>query len=227
MNPATIESVSSGVLPSSRIGEVAASELFGVWPALLAGKQRIVASGSTAHHHYLRLAPVAGPGASGPVDEVQRGRIERVLLGDPQKAVACETGCSVSTVATQVSTWLRAWGLEHGSSRVPALLVWLLHALRGGSSLALWLERGSELGDGLAVRTARVELTLVRDLSPSELAVAVAMVEGKTHLQIAAERATSLRTVANQVATVYRKLGVSGRLELLAYLARVSAAARP
>lgn len=53
-------------------------------------------------------------------------------------------------------------------------------------------------------------------LTEAELEVARLAVEGLDNKSIAARRGTSVRTVANQLASVYRKLGVSSRAELAA-----------
>jgi DNA-binding CsgD family transcriptional regulator len=62
--------------------------------------------------------------------------------------------------------------------------------------------------------------TLPRDvrarLTPAELAVALLLLEGKTYEEIAAARRRAVRTIANQVASVFRKLGISSRSQLVA-----------
>jgi DNA-binding NarL/FixJ family response regulator len=57
---------------------------------------------------------------------------------------------------------------------------------------------------------------LPTSLSPAEREVACALLRGRTNAEIAAERGTSLRTVANQVASILLKAGVRSRSELLA-----------
>ena len=52
-------------------------------------------------------------------------------------------------------------------------------------------------------------------LSPAETAIAMAVFAGKSNASIAADRRTSLNTVANQLRSIYQKLGVSGRRELI------------
>jgi DNA-binding CsgD family transcriptional regulator len=52
-------------------------------------------------------------------------------------------------------------------------------------------------------------------LTPAESEVASFVVAGRTNAEIAALRGTSVRTAANQVATLFRKLGVRSRLELV------------
>jgi DNA-binding CsgD family transcriptional regulator len=52
-------------------------------------------------------------------------------------------------------------------------------------------------------------------LTPAESEVIVHVLAGRTNAEIAAARGTSTRTVANQVASLFRKLGVASRLELV------------
>jgi DNA-binding CsgD family transcriptional regulator len=52
-------------------------------------------------------------------------------------------------------------------------------------------------------------------LSAAEREVARAALEGRSNAEIAALRGTSVRTVANQLQSIFRKLGVSGRTELI------------
>ena len=63
-------------------------------------------------------------------------------------------------------------------------------------------------------------------LTRAESEVARALIEGKSNDAIARARGTSVRTVANQVASVYRKLGVQSRAELVATSALVAASGR-
>lgn len=51
-------------------------------------------------------------------------------------------------------------------------------------------------------------------LSPAETEVALLALSGHTNSQIAEKRGTSSRTVANQMASLLRKLGLSSRREL-------------
>jgi DNA-binding CsgD family transcriptional regulator len=53
-------------------------------------------------------------------------------------------------------------------------------------------------------------------LTPSEREVAAAAVAGRSNAAIAAARGCSARTVANQLASIYRKLGINSRGELAA-----------
>lgn len=53
-------------------------------------------------------------------------------------------------------------------------------------------------------------------LSPAEREVSLLALQGLPNLEIAKIRGASPRTIANQLATVYRKLGAKGRRELRA-----------
>lgn len=192
-------------------------DLAGLWPALVSGRAQIIESGSTPAQRYLRLAAASESRVRTRVPEHRIRMFERVLLGESQKVVALEAGCSTSTVATAVSRCLRAMGLNCRCSGIPALLVLLLHVLHGRTRrVALTVER---LPDNAVHIVLGDRLENYSDhLSAGEAAVVRLLVEGKTHAEIARWRRTSTRTVANQIASVYRKLGVSGRMELLCHL---------
>jgi DNA-binding NarL/FixJ family response regulator len=55
---------------------------------------------------------------------------------------------------------------------------------------------------------------LTEQLTEAEAQVATLAVDGLTNAAIAEQRGTSLRTVANQMASILRKLGVQSRREL-------------
>jgi len=58
--------------------------------------------------------------------------------------------------------------------------------------------------------------TILPELTAAESEVAALALGGSSNEEIAHERASSSRTVANQVASVFRKLGVTSRAELAA-----------
>jgi DNA-binding NarL/FixJ family response regulator len=65
-------------------------------------------------------------------------------------------------------------------------------------------------------------------LSGSEAAIAREILAGRSNAEIARRRGTAIRTIANQIASIYRKLGVRSRLELgLFALAGRQAVPRP
>lgn len=56
------------------------------------------------------------------------------------------------------------------------------------------------------------------ELTPVEREVAELLLGGASYREIAARRGRSVRTIAKQVASVFKKLGVSSRSELAAVL---------
>jgi DNA-binding NarL/FixJ family response regulator len=59
-------------------------------------------------------------------------------------------------------------------------------------------------------------------LTAAERKVAHAVISGATNEEIASSRASSVRTVAHQVASIYAKMGVSSRAELASKLASLT-----
>jgi DNA-binding CsgD family transcriptional regulator len=57
------------------------------------------------------------------------------------------------------------------------------------------------------------------ELTGAEADLLARLLQGASNRDIAAARGTSVRTVASQLASLYRKLGVRGRTELLAMTA--------
>jgi DNA-binding NarL/FixJ family response regulator len=64
-------------------------------------------------------------------------------------------------------------------------------------------------------------------LSPAEREVATLAAAGWTNAAISVHRGTSDRTVANQMASIFRKLGVSSRQELAAHIVSTTSRPRP
>ncbi len=68
----------------------------------------------------------------------------------------------------------------------------------------------------LVVLTMPVLATHTLELSGAERHVLALILEGKSNASIAGVRGTAVRTVANQVTSIFRKLGVASRAELAA-----------
>lgn len=77
----------------------------------------------------------------------------------------------------------------------------------------------SDDGDVVILSFAIPEGERPSALSPVESEVVALLLKGYSNREIARLRGTSVRTVANQVASVFRKLGVRSRLELVAHAA--------
>lgn len=129
-------------------------------------------------------------------------RVVTAMLGDvPVKALADELGISEATFSRHASSALRKLGV---GSRGELILVvgaigWLGIPPSGETFRFVWeLQR----------------LLAARGLTPAESALVPLLVTGCSDARIAEVRGTARRTVANQCASIYRKLGVSTRHEL-------------
>jgi DNA-binding NarL/FixJ family response regulator len=154
--------------------------------------------------------------------ELRLSRRELAVLaaaesGVANKLVALEQSLACSTVSESLQTAIGKLGfvgrteflkvmacLRSGVSRQGVRLV-------GGIELCWVLLPVQALGQELRLTTA-------------ERQVVTGVLNGRTNAAIARARRTSSRTVANQLAAVYRKLGVSSRWELTAQLGRASMA---
>lgn len=78
-----------------------------------------------------------------------------------------------------------------------------------------------ECGEGVfhVISYQRSELPASANLSDAERVVAGLLIDGLRPQAIAAQRGTSLRTTRNQIASVYRKVGVCSLGELVAQCA--------
>jgi DNA-binding CsgD family transcriptional regulator len=74
----------------------------------------------------------------------------------------------------------------------------------------------SRVADVIVFSARAVELPA--SLSVSERAIASLLIGGRSNAEIAVARATSTKTVANQLYAMYRKLGVDSREQLVAAL---------
>jgi DNA-binding NarL/FixJ family response regulator len=76
-------------------------------------------------------------------------------------------------------------------------------------------------GEELAVLSHRLDSPAsLAGLTEAERQVAADVIDGFTNEQIATRRGTSSRTIAKQVASIFRKLGVGSRRQLFAKMKR-------
>jgi DNA-binding CsgD family transcriptional regulator len=190
----------------------------GLWGALADGTVRIRHTTFTPTHAGFILERTEYRALHAP-GERNLSILERVLLEADQKVVAAEYGLEVSTVTSALRQVLGFFGLSCLPSRVPPLLAMAAHASKHPERpFAAWQVelRGSE--SFFEVRARRPEWSLAGRASPAELAVVGLLMEGKTYADIARARSTSVRTVANQMAAIFRRHHVSGRTELVRWL---------
>lgn len=157
-----------------------------------------------------------------PVREPRRLSDERQLLlrrslsGESQKAIAIGGHRASSTVCAQLSGTLSSIGLTGRWRR--GLLLFAMAANALAASFPLYTNTHDFTWRGRRWRSfgaERPNLEFHTQASPAEVAVGQLLVEGLTHVEIAEQRKTSIRTVANQIGALFKKHGVSGRGELV------------
>jgi DNA-binding CsgD family transcriptional regulator len=192
-------------------------DLSQLWNALCTGSWRVFDAFSSDERCYALLEQPADNRRQR-VQGVRLSMFESVLLGQSPKVVSIDLRVSPSTVAAAIRSCLRTMGLRYRVSNLPVLLVMAARAARSSRSTSVSGRIARLEHDGGArwvVSIERPDLTFPAQLSSAELAVVRQLVQGSSHAQISRVRGTSTRTVANQLSTAFRKLGVSGRGELV------------
>jgi DNA-binding NarL/FixJ family response regulator len=191
-----------------------------VWQELRAGQCQIVDSFITEERYYLLLSPPRDGKQRLALSDRRRSLLEGVLCGQSIKALAFDFGLSQSTVFHEAKAALYQLGMECTPCRVNPLVTMLARAaldnqLSRSAKIACFADTETMFR---VVGTARPDVRLAPILSPAEFAVIRGLIEGRNYLEIAANRGTSTRTVANQLAAAFRRLGVSGRGSLLNHI---------
>lgn len=199
-------------------------ELGRLWQELCRGHWRFRDTFTTDERYFAIILPVAAPARA--MDWRKLQVLESILLGTPPKVVAIESRRSFSSITTNAQECLRWMGLPRRAGHVSVLLTMAARALhRPGSGPQFG--RISELSlDGqraFVISALRPDLRFPVPLSSAEAAVVRSLLAGKTYAQISGARATSPRTVANQIGTAFKKLGVSGRRATIERLLQHSA----
>lgn len=192
-----------------------------VWYDLVAGNSKIVDAFFSTDRCYLVLTSAQAVPPAKERRTLDLRVLERLATGTPQKVVSADLGISASSVTTSASHYLNFLGICCRPSKIPVLLVMLACASATGRALRDARMSVVEL-DGKrfhGISSPRPELTTAHVLSKAQLEAVSLLIEGRPHAQIAEARRTSMRTVANQLASAYQRLGVSGRGELMRALA--------
>ena len=198
--------------------------LSALWTELISGFCRVEESAFTAHSCSVVVS--RGHRFSGderaPLPERDTEILERALVEGVRKSVAADFKLCPSSVAEILRRCFAFMGLSCWPSRIPLLLVMAAHAKR-----KLDCQRAAKLVLAQNQQFLRQSISAVRPdpelsawLSPAEYAVTRLLIEGKSYAEMATLRQTSKRTVANQLASAFHRLGISGRAELLCSLAQ-------
>jgi DNA-binding NarL/FixJ family response regulator len=187
-----------------------------LWRELVSGNSRVIDGFFSAERCYLVVASVPAAHAVA-MDDRRKEILEAVLGGVLQKNIAIEMRLAPSTVALNSRLALRSLGVSSKPSRAHPLLMFAAKAvIRAPLALARCAKFSAPDGCELRVIGApRPDRELSSALPRAELAVIRALVEGLSYVEIARQRGTSTRTIANQITAVFRRLRVSGRNELV------------
>lgn len=186
------------------------------WRDLIEGRADLADGFSTDTEAFLALGPpvLHRCALSARHTEV----LVRTMLGERSKVLAIEFDVSASTVAGLLKRSVQLLGWKDRPSALPVGLLALADSAQGHLRPGLRLYTGT-LPDGSPCRVLRTPLApLSGMLSRAVREVVRLHVAGKSYVEIAAHRATSTRTVANQLSTAFRILRVSGRNELRHYV---------
>ncbi len=161
-----------------------------MWPSMVSGQWTLVEREERDGKHVVEAhanVPRRPPLAD--LTPLERACAELVRRGHGNKQIAYALGLSLGTVGSTLTTTMRKLGVR---SRVGLI----------------------SLGD--APSLADVERVLGNTATPAEIAVAALAVAGMSNAQIAHQRGVAPRTIANQLATLFGRLGISSRSELAA-----------
>lgn len=173
-----------------------------LWRGLYAGRWSLVEHHDTDGRRFL-LARRNDPEPHAPVPLTRRQRqvLFYASVGWSYKQIAYALGLSSEgSISIHLSSALRKMGMASRAELIRVTSQWAA-ALAGASGPS-----PSE-----------------RELTPAEREVAEQVFAGSSNRQIAKQRGVSERTIANQLASIYRKLGLQDRHELVRWLSsRVS-----
>jgi DNA-binding NarL/FixJ family response regulator len=187
------------------------------WQEVFSGARFLVNSFSVGQRSYgtfrtrpLHERPLARIGAR------KLAILERMLMGESQKAIAIDLGVGDSCIAAILADCRRRLGVDGRSCAFPLILV-LLSQSGAGSPSPLWQSAGLE-PEEILVSLPRPNTAPLSVLTRAEREVLACLIEGRTLQEIARQRKACSRTVANQLATARKKLHVSGRFDLVRLL---------
>lgn len=193
------------------------ADLAGVWTSLINGEEVISECFFTDTRCGLVLAPARNSQAgarTGLVTEGQRIVVEQVLRGTCQSAIAIELDVAPSTVALRAKKGLARLGVRTRPLQAHPLLMLAACVASGAAPTPYATEEpGGEQKRVIAM--PRPELCLSHTMPRAQLETVALLVEGRTYANIAQRRSTATRTTANQLATAFQTLRVSGRLQLI------------
>jgi DNA-binding NarL/FixJ family response regulator len=197
------------------------------WRELIQGSSIVIGSFFSSARCGLLLS------SSHPRERSLSGRrleiLESVLCGVGQNCVAIDLNLAPSTVALNARQALESLGVSGRPSRVHPLLMLAAKAGRERTLASGSLSFVSTpFGEVQVIGIPRPGRRLLGVVPAAELEVISLLIEGCCYAEIAKRRGTAERTIANQIAAVFKRLNVSGRSDLIQRLFELDGiAARP
>jgi len=191
-----------------------------LWDDLACGKLAIRSVEHTEQRCSLTVERLGRAPGIAPLMERRLRILQRVLLGESPKEIAYALDLAVSTIALACRDCLETMGAKTCSLRSPLALVMAAHAAAGVECAKATMREHQSNPEMFVVSVERLDLRLASKLSAAEYQVVRLLVEGYAYAQMAELRGGSVRTIANQIASAFRKLGVSGRSSMMASLVR-------
>jgi DNA-binding NarL/FixJ family response regulator len=178
-----------------------------LWPALVAGRWSLLDAFTGAGMRY--IVAFENPAEAATLRALslrEQSVLELTLAGRSGKWIGLELRLSESAVTRTLRTALRRIGVADAAT------------LAGVRTARFHPLEGLNLGVDLALAQLTPAAPSQVSLSDAERAIVTSILDGKRVAAIAQERGTSIRTVAHQITSTYKKLGISSRRELLALL---------
>lgn len=176
-----------------------------LWHGLVAGRWSLVDHFDHDGKRFL-VAIENAPGVDTPALRPRESAAVRLASeGNAPKEIAYALGISASNARALLATGLRKLGLRRRAE---------LHRLDFDAGSLHELPVPGVRVAALPMRPARVPAPVRGSLTPAERAVCELLQRGATNREIARARGTSERTVAHQVETILRKLGVRSRADV-------------
>lgn len=202
------------------------------WSSLWDGEWRVLGHGTVASSHTIVCSPAPCHPRTPLLSRDETVVVAGWAKGVPLKAIASDLGRSVARVRELLASVKRKLML-----RSDAPLVFLFGVSERGDAfpephvpppdgMKATIE-GDAPGERLILRYRCPTWRLPQALSAAERSVVLDLLDGASRRDIALSRGTSPRTVANQMASIFRKLRVGLRVELLAVLRPPIQAGRP
>ncbi|HET7544099.1 MAG TPA: LuxR C-terminal-related transcriptional regulator [Polyangiaceae bacterium] len=216
MNTASLVKLRREQAAASDLSSAEQSCLAELWRGLVSGSSRVVDGFFSDERCYLVVRQSACRG-----EELSGRRLailEQILRSGYQLCVAIDLQLAPSTITSSARSALETLGASGRPSRVHPII--MLAAIAAGNGTRRLANRSTMIEEASSLQVWSIPRPELRcaSLSPAELAVVKCLVEGLSYEEIGQLRGTANRTIANQIASVYRRLGISGRNGLLHYL---------